>query len=79
MRSCGSSDIFQCIKEEVDTLLKKSMVDLKVWSTASLGTIIITVVAATVFYQGKKRMDKYSGHASKISEFIFGSQKDFPV
>jgi hypothetical protein len=55
------------------------MVDLKVWSTVSLGAIIITVVAATVFYQGKKRLDKYSGHTNKISQYLFGSHKDFPV
>lgn len=55
------------------------MVDLRVWSTASLGAIIITVVAATVFYQGKRRMDKYSGHVNKLSVFLFGSQKDYPV
>lgn len=54
------------------------MVDLKVWSTASLGAIILTVVAATVFYQGKKRLDKYSGH-NKLTDLLFGTQKDFPV
>lgn len=54
------------------------MVDLRVWSTASLGAIILTVVAATVFYQGKKRLDKYSGH-NKLTEFFLGTQKNFPV
>lgn len=55
------------------------MVDLRVWSGVTLGAIILTAVAATVFYQGKKRIDKYSGHKLKLSKMLFGSQKDFPV
>ena len=53
--------------------------DLRVWSSISLGAVIVSVVAATVFYQNKKRIDKYTGHANKLSELLFGSQKDYPV
>lgn len=49
------------------------------WSTVGLGAVIVTVVAATVFYNNKKRIDKYSGHVNKVSQFLFGSQKDYPV
>lgn len=53
--------------------------DLRVWTSVSIGAIFLTAVAATVFYQGKKRIDKYSGHKLKMSNFFFGSQKDYPV
>lgn len=53
--------------------------DLRVWSTVSLGAVIITAVAATVFYNNKKRIDKYSGHMNKLTQVLFGSQKDYPV
>lgn len=53
--------------------------DLRIWSSVSFGAIFLTVVAATVFYQGKKRIDKYSGHKLKMSNFLFGTQNDYPV
>jgi len=57
------------------------MVDLRVWSTVSLGVVAIALASAAFYYQGKKRMDKYSGHKNVLAALAsaFGSDKDYPV